>query len=134
MKLNGSWKIVIGLGSLWVIGYPFVVVAFFFAASGSIALAAGNGSETPPALMLPFLSFFFILFPLMFMSGLLQMGLSGFYLAHVIKNKAASDVLRIIFGVGVFYLPFIAMPFYYFVYVWPDSPPAWALETNRASV
>jgi hypothetical protein len=132
MKLNKTWKIVIGLGSLWVIGYPFIFVAFMFAMIGSIAFTSANGNEPSPTLMYPFLSFFFIIFPLILLSSFLQLGLSGFYLAHVIKNKTASDVLRIVFGIGVFYMPFIAMPLYYFVYIWPDSPPEWALEINKA--
>jgi len=98
---------------------------------GSIAFTSANGNEPSPTLMYPFLSFFFIIFPLILLSSFLQLGLSGFYLAHVIKNKTASDVLRIVFGIGVFYMPFIAMPLYYFVYIWPDSPPEWALEITR---
>ncbi|HUI88254.1 MAG TPA: hypothetical protein VLX61_05970 [Anaerolineales bacterium] len=133
MNLNRTWKIVIGLGSLWVIAYPFVFVAFMFAMMGSVIVASGNANEPPPAFMLPFLSFFFIVFPLIFFSSFLQLGLSGFYLAHIIKNKLASDVVRIIFGIGAFYMPIIAMPFYYFVYIWPDTPPQWALESNKAS-
>ena len=130
MNLNKTWKIVIGLGSLWVICYPFIFMAFIFAIIGSAAFASGNGNESPPVFIL---SFFFIVFPLIFFSSFLQLGLSGFYLAHVIKNKTTSDVLRIIFGIGAFYMPIIAMPFYYFVFIWPDSPPSWALETNKAS-
>ena len=133
MKLNRTWKIIIGLASLWVICYPFVFVAFMFAMVGSIAFAAGTRNEPSSSAMLPFFSFFFIVFPLIFLSSFLQLGLSGFYLAHIIKNKTANDVLRIIFGVGAFYMPFLAMPFYYFVYIWPASPPEWALETNKAS-
>ena len=130
MKLNKTWKIVIALASLWVIGYPFVFMAFVFAMIGSVAFTQASSSEPPPV----FLFFFFILFPFIMLSSFLQVGLSGFYLAHIIKNKTASDVLRIIFGIGAFYMPFIAMPFYYFVFIWPDSPPEWALEkTNKAS-
>jgi len=133
MKLTKTWKIVIGLASLWVICYPFIFVMFMFAMIGSAAfLSASNGGENPSS-MIPFLSFFFVTFPLIFASSFLQLGLSGFYLAHVIKNTQASDVLRIMFGIGVFYMPVIMMPLYYFIYIWPDSPPEWAVEANKAS-
>jgi hypothetical protein len=53
-----------------------------------------------------------------------------FYLAHNVKNKDGSEILRILLGVGVQFLPFIAMPAYFLIYVWPDKVPEWALEIN----
>jgi hypothetical protein len=55
------------------------------------------------------------------------MGLQVFYLIHVIKNNQALEVLRITLGVGSFYFPFIAMPAYYLIFIWPEQPPSWAL-------
>jgi hypothetical protein len=49
-------------------------------------------------------------------------------IAHIIKNKNGLDVLRIILGIGCFYLPYLALPVYYFNYIWPDNYPDWALE------
>ena len=57
-----------------------------------------------------------------------RLALQAFYLAHVIRNTAAPDTLRVILGVGVFLLPFIAMSVYYYAYVWRDDPPDWALQ------
>ena len=71
--------------------------------------------------------------PIMMLSSFIQMGVSIFYLIHVILNKEGSDTLRILLGVGVFFLQYIAMPFYYFVYIWPETPPEWAIQENKES-
>jgi len=58
-------------------------MAFVFAMVGSVAFTQASSSEPPPA----FLFFFFILFPVILLSSFLQLGLSGFYLAHIIKKQ-----------------------------------------------
>jgi len=47
-----------------------------------------------------------------------------------VKNKKGSDLLRIILGIGSIFMPYVAMPIYYFIYIWPDITPDWALEKN----
>ena len=48
----------------------------------------------------------------------------------VIRNTTASESIRIILGIGVFFLPFIAMPVYYYLYIWRDQPPSWARKES----
>jgi hypothetical protein len=60
-----------------------------------------------------------------------------FYLIRVIKNTTASETVRIILGVGMFFAGFIAMPTYYYLYIWRDQPLGWALDQsmqNRLSI
>jgi hypothetical protein len=83
----------------------------------------GRTSELPL-----FFSGFMLFMLIMIFSSFLQMATSGFYIAHIIKNKNGLDILRIILGIGSFYLPYLALPVYYFIYIWPDSYPDWALE------
>lgn len=45
---------------------------------------------------------------------LLNHSLVAFYLVHIIKNKSQTNNFRIISGLGVFFLPVIAMPLYYY--------------------
>lgn len=126
MKLNKTWKVVIGLATLWVALYPFIVMAGTFVIMiPSIMAAERYASDVPPP---AFFSGFFIFIILMVFSSFLQMGMTAFYIAHIIKNKNGSDLLRIILGIGSYFLSFIAMPIYYFIYIWPDTPPDWALE------
>jgi hypothetical protein len=54
--------------------------------------------------------------------------LTGVYIVHLIKNNAALELYRILLALGIVFAPILAMPLYFFIYIWPDTPPAWALE------
>lgn len=127
MKLNKPWKIVVGILSLWVVLYPFVVVAamFAFMLPTMMTLDSNTSADVFPA---TFVGGFMIFWFLMMCSSFLQMGISIFYLVHIIKNKTGSELLRILCGIGAFFMPTLALPFYYFAFIWPDNPPDWALE------
>jgi phage shock protein PspC (stress-responsive transcriptional regulator) len=51
-----------------------------------------------------------------------------FYVAHAIKNTDASDVIRIVALLLVFFLPYVGMPAYYVLYIMLAKPPAWAMK------
>jgi len=126
MKLNKIWKIVIGIATLWVALFPFIVTAgIFLVMVPSIIASERYGSDVPPP---AFFSGFFIFFILIMFSSFLQMGTTAFYFVHIVKNKKGSDLLRIILGIGSIFMPYVAMPIYYFIYIWPDITPDWALE------
>lgn len=55
-----------------------------------------------------------------------QLVLMVFYLVHVVKNSAAEESVRIVLGLGFFFMTVVAMPVYYYLYVWRDVPPHWA--------
>lgn len=57
-----------------------------------------------------------------------MLALVVFYLIHVIKNTRADETVRKILGVCMFFLPFIAMPIYYYIYLWLDTPLSRATE------
>ena len=128
MTLNKPVKILVGLGTLWFAVYPFLFMAvwlFSFAGMGLWSMDAPNpntGPESMPFFMFPFL----LIFPIHFCTIFLGFILMAFYLIHVIKNTKADETVRIILGIGTFFMPFIAMPIYYYVYIWLDEPPAWA--------
>ncbi len=129
MNLSKKQKYLVGALSAWVILYPFLfflIVAFSMLLPFSMAQSLNR--EPSPAFMIPF----FAIFPLHCLTILLQLGLSAFYLAHIIKNTGASEVVRIILGVGVFLMPYLAMPVYYYVYIWLQDPPDWAKISQSA--
>jgi len=72
-----------------------------------------------------FVGFFFLVFCSF---GLINSVMPIFYLIHVIKNKFAAEALRVIFGLGCLFLPWIAMPIYYYLFIWRDQPPAWTTK------
>ena len=61
-------------------------------------------------------------------------GLLAFYVTHAIKNRDASDAIRLIFMLAIFYFPYIGMPFYYVVFILKPKPPSWALKPKSVSV
>jgi hypothetical protein len=130
MKISKPWKILIGLVTLWVAIYPLLFLAgwflMVFSMAGTIAYTEQLANESFPAFMIPF----FCIFPIHILTIFLQIGLSAFYLFHVIKNKTGQEVIRVILGMGNFYMPFLAMPIYFFIFIWPETPPEWALQKS----
>jgi hypothetical protein len=78
--------------------------------------------------------YFFLMFPLMMCFGLAQFILMIFYVIHIIKNRAGSEVIRILTSIGFYFLPYIAMPAYFLIYIAPSKTPDWALETTKPAV
>ncbi len=123
MKRSKPIKILVGIGTLWYALYPILFIAITMLMILGIGFAANMDQTETPFFMVPF----FAVFPLHCLTILLGLALMVFYIIHLIKNKEGSETARILLGLGFFFLPLIAMPFYYFVYIWPNSPPAWAL-------
>ncbi len=127
MKLSRNIRILIGLLTAWVTFYPLVFIAVWLLMVISMfgLSAASSDSVGFP----PFMALFFAIFPLHCLTMMLSFGLLVFYLIHIIKNVTASETARIVLGVGIFMAGFIAMPIYYYLYIWSDNPPAWALQS-----
>jgi hypothetical protein len=121
MTLSRTLKIIVGAATALVAVWPMLIMAFMFLPIFFIVLSGGQEPD------LSFILVFFLIFPLMIFASFLQMGLMVFYIAHIVKNKAASEVLLILLGAGLYFLPFFAMPAYYLIYILPSDPPDWAM-------
>jgi hypothetical protein len=128
MKLNKSVKLLIGLGTIWILIYPLLFIALFFSIMPGALLSS---LPEPPTSMF---SIFNLIFPLHCFTFIVELILLGFYLFHDIKNTGVSDVIRAVFGVGLFFMPFIGMPVYYYLFIWRDLPPRWTLAENHKPV
>lgn len=128
MKLSKPLRIAVGFATVWQAFYPLLFLAvWLFIVLGIVGFGfspAYAPEEGIPLFPVAFLA----IFPLHCLTMFLQMGLMVFYLVHVIKNTIASETLRIILGVGLFFMPFVSMPIYYYLYVWLDEPPEWARQ------
>lgn len=127
MKLNRSLKLLVGGGTFWLLFYPLLFIAIWFLAIPGFMFSPS--SETPFSMF----SMFDLIFPVHCLTAIMQFVLMGFYLFHIIKNTLVSDTIRAIFGIGIFFMPFIAMPVYYYFFIWKDSPPNWALPQVKPS-
>lgn len=129
MNISKPFKILIGLATLWFAMYPFLFFGVMMVSMGIFPIFARN-SDSPDIIF----SLFGLIFPLHLCTIFIGLGLMVFYLVHVIKNIKADETLRILLGVGNYLLPFIAMPIYYYLYVWLDNPPAWAAAKEKKVV
>jgi hypothetical protein len=133
MTLTRPVKLLIGIATIWYAIYLLLTIAGFAILIGYVFVAFLRGGESITdlsALLLQILSLE-IMLPIHFCSLFLEVGLLIFYLVHTIKNTRASDSMRIVLGLGHLFLPFVAMPIYFYLYLWRDSPPEWAAAKTR---
>jgi hypothetical protein len=129
MKLNESAKNAIGLGTAWIVIFPFLFI-FVCCLMIVIGFTTLNQNESSPFITL-FSSFFLPLYCLTF---LLQLGLMAFYLTHLYKNEVISETWRIIMGLGIVFMSLVTMPAYYYLYLWLEEPPKWTQSKNRKKI
>jgi hypothetical protein len=130
MKLSKPVKIAVGILTAGEVLFPFLSMAAYFLFIFSIASIETAHSPSPEKVLF---SFFFIFMFVLFIGGMVQFLLQVFYLAHAILNKSGNDVLKVVLGLLAFFFGPIGMPVYYFVFIWPATPPAWALSPNAPS-
>lgn len=131
MKVSGFVRGLVGVGTLLYALSPLVAAGLWallaFGVPLGLAFAAWQQGQAPDLLVFP-----------LFISGLtlpvqclllpFAVALTAFYLTHLIRNREGLELYRILLGLGFVFLPFLAMPVYYLLYVWPAQPPAWACE------
>ncbi len=121
--MNNALKIIIGLLTAWVVVVPVLAFLAYFGFIFSIISQASQYPYYEPA----FPPLFLLIMLFIMCSAFSLVGLQGFYIVHNIVNKTGSDILRAVLGLGIFFLPFIGLPIYYFIYILPKTLPDWAL-------
>jgi len=127
MNISKPVKILIGVLTLLVVLYPFVIMPgfmMFFMFNTGFPFIDPQNISNPSDMIQSMMPFMMVFYPLMMCLSVLQLGLQVFYIIHVIKNQALTDTIRIFFAIGTFFMPYIAMPIYYFVSIWKDAPAA----------
>lgn len=128
MTLGKPVRILVGIATFWYGLYlllTLVGIGLFFGYVSLALLAGGETISNLGNLFRQILSLEFML-PIHVCSLFLEVGLLIFYLVHTIKNTKANDSMRIVLGLGHLFLPFVAMPIYYYLYIWKENPPEWA--------
>lgn len=127
MKLTKWLKVLIGVLTAWVTISPLLLFGIWISMLPFMAMSSHRGGGPRPLFFMAFGVFMFVAV----LSAFVRWGMSVFYLTHVILNREGNDVARVLLGVGAFALPFLALPVYFFVYIWPTVPPDWALRRVR---
>lgn len=111
-------KILLAIATIW----PFIYMIFFFlVVFSSLFLMPRSGSPEGGA----FPSLFLLIFPLHFLTMLLIMGLTVFYMVNVFRNERVEKDKKVLWAVVLFMGSMIAMPIYWYLYIWrEDKEPA----------
>ena len=129
MKLNKPAKLLVGALSLW----PFLYLFLFF---GFIATMffwigrSGGASEHPSGPPIAIL----LLFVAHFATILLTFGLIAFYMVYLFKTDRVEQDKRALWAVVLFLGNMVAMPVFFFLYIWPDSWPRKSAPTLPGDV
>jgi hypothetical protein len=128
MHTNKPVKIFVGILTFFEVIFPFVIMpVFMMLFFVIIGVSASNHRSVPDQ----YAAEKFIIPMMLFYTGMLcftfvQFALNIFYIVHTIKNKRLSDNFKILFVLGSFLLPYLAMPIYFFAYLWNDN-----LQTSK---
>lgn len=111
MTLSKPARIFVGIATFWYAVYLLLTIVSMVILLGYVLtalLAGGESVSQLRTLLLQILSLEFML-PVHVCSLFLEVGLLIFYLVHTIKNKKASDAMRIALGLAHVFLPFVAI-------------------------
>ena len=125
MNVSKSVKIIIGFLTAFAVLFPFLIMPIFmmfFMFSSGFPFFDPQSAPTPHEIEKTMFPMMMVFYPIMMCFGVVQLGLQIFYIIHEIKNKALTDTFRILFVIGNFFLPYVAMPIYFFAYLWKDVP------------
>lgn len=116
MDLNKSSKIVLG-----VLTFLPLLVAVSFLGFIVINFLSVFFSQEPvmPMMLFSYLSY---IIPYIFPIFLLALGLFVFYIVHIIKNPLLDTEKRILWTVVVFLAYGVAIPTYWYIHVWKNTP------------
>jgi heme/copper-type cytochrome/quinol oxidase subunit 2 len=112
--MKKSTKILLAIATIW----PFIYMIFFFVVIFfSFFFMPRGGTAEGGA----FPALFMIIFPLHFLTMLLIMGLTVFYMVNVFRNDRVEKDKKVLWAVVLFMGNMIAMPIYWYLYIWRDE-------------
>ena len=129
MTLSNPIKALVGLMTLLVVLFPHALFALW----GLVVFPMFMGGSSADYPFQRFEMVFALAFPLMCFFTLTMYALTAFYVTHAIKNQGASDVVRIVTLLAIFFFPYLGMPFYYIVFILMPKTPSWALKPQPTS-
>src|SRR5689334_17536124 len=111
--MSKTLKLLLGLVTLW----PFAYLILFFITIFSFFLftvGSGPGSGPPPVIA--------FIFPLHLLTMLIVMALMVFYIVDVFRNNQVEKDKKTLWAVVLFMGNMIAMPIYWYIYIWKAIP------------
>jgi hypothetical protein len=129
MPLSRPLKVVIAVLTAWPFLYMFLFFAFIAGTMIWIsAMPQGGGSDSSgPAVA------FLVLMAAHLATILLTLGLSAFYIVFLFKTDRVPQDKKALWAVVLFLANMLAMPVFFYLYVWPDEWPKKGQRTDAAS-
>jgi hypothetical protein len=128
--LSKPLKIFIGIATVLYLLFPIIFFLLFL----FYVLPTYLGSTNADDLLMLYENIFVASIPLGCIVFTIIIGLLAFYVTHAIKNKNASEMIRLISVFAIFMFPYIGMPAYYVVFILMPNPPSWALKPESVSI
>lgn len=122
--MSKTAKLLLGLVTIW----PFAYMILFFITIVSLAFF-GRGSEPavgPPPLIA-------LILPLHLLTMLVIMALTVFYMVNVFRNERVVKDQKVLWAVVLFLGNVLAMPIYWYLYIWKEASPAVAATGQLGS-
>jgi len=107
-------KVLLGLATLWPF---FYLILFFVVIFSTVVFRPGSGESGPPPLIA-------LILPLHLFTMLAVMGLMVFYIVNVFRNDRVDKDQKALWAVVLFMGNMIAMPIYWYLYIWREPPAA----------
>jgi hypothetical protein len=105
-------KVLLGLATLW----PFVyLILFFVVIFSTIVFVPGSGEPGPP----PLIALILLLHLFTMLAGI---ALIVFYILNVFRNGRVDRDKKALWAVVLFMGSMIAMPIYWYLYIWRETP------------
>jgi hypothetical protein len=106
--MKKSSKILLALATIW----PFFYMILFMGVVVSSFFMGGN----EPGFI------WAVVIPLHILTMLSIMGLTIFYMVNVFRNDRVNKDMKVLWAVVIFMGSIIAMPIYWYLYIWRDAP------------
>ena len=118
--MTKSGKLLLGLATFWPAAYMMLFFVFIFSA---ILLSGGGGDAAGPP------TAFVLIFALHLLTMLIITGLTIFYIVNVFKNERVEKDKKALWAVVLFLGNVVAMPIYWYLYIWKAVPEAPTFNT-----
>ena len=114
IKLGKPDKVLVGLATVWVAIYPLLFLYGFWLGLSQLSFFA---PVKPLEGFSLFIYSFVFSIPVVYVTIILYLVLIVLYLSHLHRITTAPVIARVMFGISIIFLPFIAMPAYYLVFI-----------------
>lgn len=116
MELSKRVRIGLGIATLLEVAFPLLIVLLFLLVFILMPIMMAANPEIEANISFFFIFGWMLVAFSMICFSTFQIILKVSYLYLILSNKQASELGKILFILGTFYLPYIAMPVYYVIY------------------